>query len=267
MTSQVFVASYSRDFEWLKHCLLSLKKFSVGFLPPVVGVSEREFRMFRILADQIWPEVKIAADGLDGWMPAQIRMMKIDKYCDADHIFLLGSDCMVSSEFRPEPFFRQDKPVMLYNTYDHLLPHAPGVMPWKRGTERVLGFESGIESMRRVPTVHPRGLYEPMRRHVEAIHHMPFEQYIEHGEKIGGGTSETNILGSFAWRYMHDIYEWVNLDNCYDTEMPKHSNPVLQFWSKAANGMDSPSDRDMRYSGGSTLGKTPRQLFAEILGS
>ena len=35
---QALIISYRPDFYWLAHCLASLKKFSVGFMPPVVCV-------------------------------------------------------------------------------------------------------------------------------------------------------------------------------------------------------------------------------------
>ena len=39
---QVLIISYLPDFQWLPHCLASLRKFSVGFLPPVVCVPEQD---------------------------------------------------------------------------------------------------------------------------------------------------------------------------------------------------------------------------------
>lgn len=265
---QCFIASYPKDREWLHYCLLSLKKFSTGFLPPVVGVTAADYDMFRAIADATYPETTVVAYGDPGWMPAQVRMQRADQFCpDADFIFLLGSDCLAVSEFRASDFFRDGKPVMLYSTFSALLKTSPAVAAWKKGTERVLGFKVPNESMRRVPTIHPRGLYAPMRAHVESVHGMPFDKYIPIGETRGGGTSETNILGGFAWEKMRDIYHWVCIDDA-ETKKREHIDwpcPILQFWSHGS--LDRKCERDMSHFGVTTLGKPCRQIITEVLAS
>lgn len=266
MKAQVFIASYAKDAVWLRHSLLSLKKFSVGFLPPVVCVSQADLAQFQQIAAETFPEAEIKVYDGNAFMRAQIAMMRADELCpDADYIFLFGSDCFVTDTFTPEPFFDSGRPVMLYNTYTHLLQHHVGVMPWKRGTERVLGFPTPLETMRRIPLQYDRRNYAPMRAHVEKVHGMGFDDYIYSADKIHKNTSESNILGSYAYEFMPELYSWWNMDNNYNESMTRWPSPVIQFWSHA--GIDAKCDRDYRYGDGkTTLGKTARTVFKEVLG-
>ncbi len=266
MTHALFTASYRGDAVWYEYSLRSMKKFCHGFLPPVVCVGSEDADQFQEIVDRNYPEARVAILDGTGVERAQIAMMRIDEMCpDADYLWLMGSDCIVGSEMTPEPFFENGKPVMLYNTFDHLLKFAPGVAPWKRGTERILQMEVPVETMRRVPTIATPEMYRRVRAHVERAHRKPFDRFIIDNHRINRDTSETNILGGYAWQYMRETFEWENMDQAYEECMSKYPNPVLQFWSHG--GLDKPCDRDMKYSGGSTLGKTPRQLFSELLGT
>jgi len=267
-SSQVFIASFWKDVEWLRHNLITLKKFSEGFLPPVVCVTVQDYPIFKDVVAQSYPGAILATHNGVGFMGAQVAMMMCDIYCpDADYIFLLGSDCMAVDKFTPAPFFDESGlPVMLYNTFDHLLKFHPGVMPWKTGTERVLGFECPVETMRRIPIVYPRELYAHVRSHIERLHGQTFSEYIHEADRPRGDTSESNILGGYAHRFMPHLFRWWNMDENYNESVARWPSSILQFWSKAANGMDSPCDRDFKYSGGTTLGKTPRQVFKEVMG-
>ncbi len=266
MTHQIFTASYHGDAQWYRFSLQSMKKFCVGFLPPVVCVSKADEAQFRAICDEVYPETTVAVLDGSGVSRAQVAMLRVDEMCpSADILWLMGSDCTVSSEMRPEPFLHTDgRPVMLYNTYHHLLQHAPGVMPWKIGTERILGFKTPVESMRRVPTLATPELYRRTREHIEKLHGKLFDKFIVEDYKQHKNTSETNIIGSYAWEFMRDAFHWENMDHRYEEVMRKYPNPVLQWWSHA--GVDAVCDRDMKYPGGSTLRKRPRQVIKEILG-
>lgn len=265
-THQVLIASYCKDAEWLKYNLISLKKFSKGFLPPVVAVSAEDYDLFRKIADEHHPEAQIKIWDGTGFIRAQCAMMSGDILCpDADYVFLLGSDCLAFETFTPEPYFDENGlPVMLYNTYEHLLNYHPAVMPWKKGTERALGFDCPIESMRRLPLLYPKSLYKPVRDYIETVHNMPFQDYMYSSEVKFGGNSESNILGSFAYRFMPEIYRWEKLDDEYQKTVDRWPNAVWQLWSHG--GLDRPCDQRYSYKGGTVFGITPRQLIREVLG-
>jgi len=265
--AQIFVASYWRDADWFTCSLASMRKYCEGFLPPMVCVSLADYHQFAGICRDIWPEAQVKVLDGRGMDRAQLAMLHCDEMCpEADFIFLMGSDCIVGSKWTPGPFFKDGNPVMLYNSYAHLKIHHPATIPWKASTERILGFHhTPIETMRRVPTVATPELYRRVRQHVEAYHKKPFDQVIVENCQRHRDTSETNILGSYAWEYMRDTFHWVNLDEpgAYPRSLIEFPNPVLQMWSRG--GLDRPTDLNVPYIGGMTGGKTPRTLIREVL--
>lgn len=262
---QCFTASYHGDSEWYRLSLMSMKKFCVGFLPPVVCVSKSDESMFQKIRDEVYPDAIVAVLDGDGVARAQVSMLSCDLFCpEADWIVLMGSDCIVGSEMRPEVYFQDGKPVMLYNSYAHLLRHHAGVAGWKTGTERILRMKVEFEYMRRVPTLYSPEIYRATRTHIEKIHKAPFGKFITDQQNKFKDVSEANILGAYAWEHFKDAYVFENMDNRYDELMAKYPNPSLQFWSRA--GVDHPCDQHYKYVGGDTFGKTPRKVIKEILG-
>lgn len=276
MNHQVLIASYKKDFVWLRPNLLSLRKHMKGFLHPVISVSSEDAAEARELVANVYPQCKVCVvngrPGL-GNLRAQVSMMCGDLLCEeADYVWLVGSDCVVSGEFTPEPFFRNGRPVMLINTYEELLKVAPGILPWQLGTEAAVGFQPVYEYMRRLPLMYPRALFPAVRRHIESLHGKKFEDYVydigayaqKSNRSDAANFSESNVMGAFAHRFMPEAYEWVCLDEDYAGEMAKLPNPMIQFWSHG--GMEHPMDGDFAYGEGKrTLGKTPREVIREIL--
>jgi hypothetical protein len=280
MNHQILIASYSKDFIWLGPCLASLNKFCNGFLPPVISVAPDDAEGANELVNRFYPEATVVVHcdergKAKGNLRAQMSMMHGDRLCRAaDYIWLVGSDCIVHKEFSPEPFFRDGKPVMLINTYEHLLKYVPRacIQPWQQGVEWALGFSPSYEYMRRLPLMYPRDLFIATRFAVENRHGVPFEDFVYNGStKVFNGDrpersdasnfSESNLLGAYAHKYTPDMFEWVDLDN-QPNPIP---NPMIQFWSHG--GLDKECDIRFDYSGGNTFGKVPRAVITEILGA
>ena len=275
-THQVLIASYSKDFVWLGPCLASLKKFSVGFLPPVISVSPDDAEGVKEVVNRNFPEATFVIHcdergKTKGNLRAQLSMMSGDRLCpQADYIWLVGSDCIVSSEFKPEPFFSGDKPVMLMNSYGHLLKFVPAacILPWQLGVEKALGFSPNYEYMRRLPLMYPKRLFGFAREAVCARHACEFTDYVydvhsktDNGERSDSSNfSESNLLGAYAHKFEPEMFEWRCLDDAYNT-IP---NPMIQFWSHG--GLDFACDCRFDYPGGHTFGKTPREIITDILG-
>lgn len=275
MTHQVLIASYKKDFPWLAVNLRSLYRHMKGFLPPVISVSYEDSADARAIAAREYPGAEVwVVDGRPGLgnLRAQVSMMMGDVLCArAEYIWLVGSDCVVSGAFTPEPFFRNGKPVMLTNSYEELLKYAPGIEPWRKGTEAALGWTPEFEFMRRLPLMYPRSLFPRVRGHVSNQHQMPFEDYVygvgayaqTSNRSDAANFSESNVMGAFAYRYMRDDYEWVNLDRAFAEEMATLPNPMIQFWSHG--GFDTVADIDFKYANGkSTFGKTPREVLRDL---
>lgn len=268
MKHQVLIASYAKDFPWLIHCLASLKKFSSGFLHPVVVTTFDDWAGARAIADQSYPEVEVKVyDGAagQGFMRAQTVMCAGDIFCpEADHTWLLGSDCVVTAPFRPEPYFEDGKPVMLYSQYAEIEKHHPQAMPWRAGTTRAIGRQPEHEFMRRLPLIYPKGLFAPMRRHIESRHSCTFQKYMAlRGAAHPFDSSESNWLGAFAWDFMPHVYTWAEITD-WEMISKKYPNVVLQLWSHG--GLDGKCDHGFILpSGRNTAGLTPRSIINEVV--
>lgn len=264
MKNQVFITSYAKDFKWLEHCLFSLIKFGVNWLPPVVCVSAADLAAAQTLVDRVVPgQVEVVVKDGYGFMRAQVAMMEADQYCpEADNIFLVGSDCIAYAELDPSMYCDDHgRPVVLFTPREVVEVHIRQCMPWLIGTERVLGVAPKGEFMRRLPSVFPRSIFAPMREEVELLHGDKFEEYIIKGNVAKHDTSEANILGCFAYEYMHDTCCWVNTST---DDFSVWKTALLQMWSHG--GLDLPMDACSTLPDGtSTVGRKPREVIAQIL--
>jgi hypothetical protein len=269
MKNQVIVCSYKKDFCWLIHMLASLKRFSAGFLHPVVCVAPEDFSAATEITRQSYPEavIKVTSGRYgQGFMRAQIAMMKADILCEeADNIFFLGSDCLAFDELSPEPYLDSSgRPAVLYSSYSIMSQCHADTIPWQAGVNRVLGFKPEYEFMRRLPSVFPRSIFEPMRSYVEKLHRMDFENYIYSADD--GKTSEANILGAFAFKFMRDTCLFIDVADAglYGSQVNNWPSTILQMWSHG--GLDWPMNANVTLKNGSkTVGRTPRSVINEVL--
>ena len=270
MKNQILICSYAKDFEWLMFCLESLNKYAKGFLPPVVCVAQEDVTGARITIEQFCPDAILKVfDGKpgQGFMRAQIAMMRGDELCpDADNIFFLGSDCIATDTFEPGPYLAPDgRPAVLYTLYPTLKDCHADALPWKAGVERVLQIIPPAEYMRRLPSVFPRTIFAPMRAMVSKIHNRPFDEYIYLGDLPYRDTSEANILGAYAHRFMPETCLWVDIatQGLYGCQVNGWPTVIAQFWSHG--GLDRPVDCCFEYRGKSVVGRTARDIINEIL--
>lgn len=270
-THQILIASYSRDFPWLEPNLKALRKFSDGFLPPVISVDGQDMFGAQKIVEKCYPGARVVQkDGRrgQGFMRAQISMMQGDLFCpDADFVYLVGSDCIPWTRLAPEYYFHNGKPAMIYNSRAYFeAANAGHPIQWMDSTSQILGFPVNGEYMRRLPIVYPKELFKPVRDHVVVTHGIEFEEYIYRRNAQGGPVSESNILGAFAWERMHDLYSWLHADGNPEYTAYRSSHPdLIQFWSHG--GLDRPAEAAVNYSHGNTHGKTPREVMRDILGN
>lgn len=271
MRHQIFIASYRKDFEWLVPCLKTLRKFAHGFLPTVICVDSLDYPEAVEFCKKADPDCLVKIKDGEGFMRAQVGMMQADIYCpNADVIYLIGSDCLALRDFTPEMYCPNGRPGVLMNSYEKLAEAHSACLQWRRGTERVLGFVPPFEYMRRLPSVFPASIFAPMRLHVEELRGKPFERYIIDANKPRGDTSEANILGAFAHKFMPDTCEFLDIDNVEWVA----GNPIGwpsaigQNWSHG--GLDRPSDACFEYTVNGArrvaTGRTPRSIIADLLG-
>ena len=273
-TCQVLIISYLPDFQWLPHCLASLRKFSAGFMSPVVCVPEQDETACRKITHYTYPEAHVMTRAfLPGHEKArsQIAFMMADLYCpNAQFIFKIDSDCITTAEFRPEPYFSAGKPVMWYATYASLYAAWPGPTPpphqkWQIGTERILGFAVPNEYTCRVPYVYPRATFPALREHVEALHHKSFSSCLTDFDAAYHDVGDCNLLGAFAHRCMPEAYEWVDTSEGRRADADrKWKNCVGWFWSWG--GLDAQGCPHSYIPGRDLTNRTPRQVIKEIVG-
>lgn len=278
MKAQIFISSYKNDFEWLKYALVSIQKFSSGFLAPVVNVPQEDFgdalEYFAGLQAFFTARSTVIGDKRRQFLSAQIAMMEADKYClDAEYIFQIGSDTMFCGSFTPEMYFTQGAdgmyPVMCYAPYHNLKICHPDSLCWKPGTERVMGAPTRLEFMRRLPLVYRPQTLKGLRNFVVATHWgATFQEAITKLDDLDN-ISEANLIGSYAYTHEWGYYDWVNV-GCEEVSRKKllgFPNPVVQFWSHG--GLDRPMPEDIYPEGilaGQNLkGRTPRSVIDEVL--
>lgn len=264
MQHQPLVASYRRDLDWCYHLLTSLKLNATGFLPPVVVVpsDDREIFEQRVLKDL--PNTILRTSDVPRscesftWcrmMRAQVVMMSGDIHCpDADVVWLFGSDCFVHDRLSPEDGIVNGKPIMPFSTYAEIGRHHAAALCWQQGTATALGFTPANEFMRRLPLLYPRELYPAVRAYISNRHGGPFEETVY---RLGSqkNFSESNVLGAYAWEYMHDLYEWFLVDGWeYGKFATRFPSKTIQFWSHG--GMDLACDQHHQFHG-----QTPRQVM------
>lgn len=255
MKTQVLVVSYLKDKPWLVHCLKSIAKFASGFSGTKVLVPMDEAQHFvGILREELDPFFTLAtynrAQNPRLWHLDHQRMKcRADEVCpDADFILHTDSDCIFTEPVTPEDYFVDGKPVMWIQSYDSL----PKDFPWKPVVDACMGGDNKFETMRRHGAVHYRALYKDLRDHIEATHHVPFDEFVlSRKPDFPWGWTEFNMLGVMAlspkWR---DKYHIVDLKD----GVPK--NKILQMWSH------SPEDKPQSTPFGFNL--TPKEIYDKL---
>lgn len=265
MTHQILIASYPKDFPWLRQCLRSIAKFQgPEFLRPVVAVLPQHSEELRAQTEQ-FDIVRASYQGPAKYpnLGAQWAMFSADLFCTGDFVWLVGSDCIFTRPIDTAPFFRDGKPIMLHNSYA-----AIGMTGcnWQQGVHEALGIYPECEFMRRLPLVYPRSIFKAARSHIETQKGVPFAQWPFQDKNVSM-FSESNVLGAYAYHYDRDLFSWELLDdpsNPYRRDNNGAPLPMVQFWSHG--GFDRVCDGGAEYPGGNTHGKTPRQVITEIFG-
>lgn len=258
MTHSIFVVSYVKDSIWVPWLLKSITKFCTGWDEIVIAIPKQDkpaFDGFGLTREKL---VTFDEDGRDPFICHQMIKCLADTYCTGDYVTHIDSDCVWIAPSTPETYFKDGKPIIPYTPYDTLnekVSKWPGLSPWRWCTQKVLGFDCPIETMRRHPFVYHRSLYSEFRKHVHEKHGITFEEYIRpikrHMLNPAESFSEFNALGSFANYAAPDEYVFMNT---HTEQLPP--NNVSQSWSHG--GLDWRKDSDP------FVGKSAREIFKEL---
>lgn len=286
MKHQILIASYRRDFVWLKYCLQSLAMYATGFEKPVVALPGDDVDFFTQRVDPAGNLADVKLFEGPGFGRAQAAMMSGDLLCpEVDYVWLLGSDCLATRAFSPADYSDDTgRPIMLWNSWAHMEKHSKETLFWRDGVRAYTGLEPTGEFMRRLPLAYPKELFHQTRRVVlencdPSWKDMPcgfdlcakrtviaaeFNRICFDRVNRCRNFSESNILGEVGYRFFNDRWTWVNIDTgCPPDAKGLPANvrpwpialPIVQHWSHG--GIDRPRDQD---------GRTPRSVIAEALG-
>ncbi len=222
MTCDILIKSCARDARWLPRLFRGLVRFASGFRDVVVLFPEDE----RSAIDGMGltrERVILTRENGDRYVFQQLCKLNADRYTDADFVFHVDSDCVLTGPASPETYFTDKLPQMLHTPYAAL--EGSGATGWRAGTERTMERPVPLEFMRRLPLVYPREAYGRFRSFVERTHSTAFEDFVMRPPP-GAMPSEFNWLGAYCWFFMHDRFHWIDT-----LTEPLPPNPLRQFWS------------------------------------
>lgn len=217
LTTDIFIKTYEKDFEWCDYCVRSIAKYASGFdlvnivspvMPPFLSKFTAMYRMK--------PEY-----GENGYLSQEVFKLKSDEFTDADYILFMDSDTQFVRSVTPETFFKDGKIVWM------ITPYSETKAPWKPITEKFLKMPVEYETMRRHPIVVPRWVLAEVRDFCQKTHNMSIEEYVM--SQPAHEFSEFNVLGAYAYHFHRDRFYWVDTSKVPESEWPILT--VNQEWS------------------------------------
>lgn len=228
MTTSIFIRSYRADRFWLEYCLRSLQKFASGFVETIVALpigDEPHFDNYDFRgAKVVWVQDPECAS----YIAQQVSKVEADIHCKGGNILFLDSDCFVRSEFRPEMFMRNGRPVQLLRHWDLL--EDSNAKEWKSITETLIGFTPIFESMACLPLIYDRRTLMLMQEYIWSTHKMPLRELVKSVKAM----SEFNALGALAHRFHPFLYHF----EIANPETDGYPRIVTQQWSYKEGGVD-----------------------------
>ncbi len=210
MTTDIFIRSYKKDFDWLKYCLMSIEKFVSGHRKIIISVPAEDLQ--HLDCSQIkgcvisWVPVCE-----NGYIDQQINKLCAYKLTDADNILFVDSDCYFIKPTNVSEYFISGLPILMKTRYESV----GDAICWKKPTEEILGCEVLFEYMRRLPMLLKRNTLQKFD-----------EKYNSLALANRKSLSEFNLLGAFAEG--NQIGEYYVIDTEKD---PYPIAPAVQGWS------------------------------------
>jgi hypothetical protein len=213
----LLVRSYWKDLEWLGYCLASIRRYCRGFRQTIVVVPKSSVPWLRRSGLQDGAEERgirfvFCRDYPDDYLGQQVTKLLADMFTDAAYICHVDSDCVFQRPITPGDLIEHGRPMVFTRAGRELGRHDP----WRKPTERFLGWPVGKDFMQRPPFLYPRWLYEELRDHAMATHGVDVETYIK--AQPVRGFSEYNTLGAFAWHRHRTRFAWIDITDAMATE-------------------------------------------------
>lgn len=231
MTTDILIVSVGKHFNYLKYCLRSIAKFASGFGQVRLVVPGVDFEAAVNLVRENCPTAHVTCGDEwpgKGFLWHEYIVTTAPEHCPgADFILHMDSDCVFTEPVKPEDYFIEGKPILMYASFDWLVPQQGNLLNWKVAAQNALGFEVTQETMRRHPAVHYRKTYAKTKDCIEDHHDTSLAAYImQQKESFPQSYAEFPTLGAVAWKFFPRDYFW------WDQEINGFPRPkLMQAWS------------------------------------
>lgn len=212
MTVDIYLRSYPGDYNWLPYLFVSIRKYVTGFRRLVITHPEDVPGPVPTNAFPI-TVIPVPREHRNDYIGQQLSKLQAHKHTDANYILYVDSDVVFS-----RPCNALDMAWSSYSVLGAPWETVGDAQCWRESTERLLGFATTHETMRRLPVVYERELVESCWDHL--------------ADRNGNSLftvdrmSEFNLLGNYAAH----VAQWTLEDVTHpDSWLPP---PVArQFWS------------------------------------
>jgi hypothetical protein len=233
MSTSLFIRSYRGDFEWLRYCVRSIRKFVAGFESLVLVIPDADRDLLPADVAALIDRLHFRTEQTHGYVDQQITKLRAHYYTTSQRILFVDSDCVFLQPCTVDDFTRDGKPLLLKTAYevfrryeietgnrqDKMAVLMRNCLNWKKVTENIVGFPVEFEYMRRVPIMHLKDtlIYIGIQ----------YPNLINEAVRLRDNSfSEFNIMGAIAEKYFADRYVFS------DTETePLPPKCCEQYWS------------------------------------
>ncbi len=230
----IFVVTHAKDVDFLRYCLLSIKKYATGFTGVTVAVPIHELGAFA-WAGKLAVIIPFDQPEGKGMMAHEIQKCRADEYCpDAEFVLHMDADCMMFRPTNPTAYIREGKALSVFEPYAIIT--NPNRHIWRKCVEAATGLVPDIDPMVRHPQVHPIGVYKATRQMVEDYTGKAFDEYVLgcRGE-FPQGFAEFPTLSAVGAHLMPWLYEMEEYDHAADAKMVGQDAGSFQYAYKRAS--------------------------------
>jgi hypothetical protein len=242
----IFIKTYHGDFIWLEYCLKSVKKYAKGFRNIIVVSDNDEnlipdsiidilpIKLFYTDVPKIIPKNCVQSTG---YLWQQIIKLSWVDYTDADAVFVLDSDEMLSKELNPSSLITEDgKFRWFYRNWEF----SRDAIVWKEPTKKILNIEPQYEAMCEPGFVLERNTTEKFIEYITKIHSANTIWHSFFNADIIC-FSEYNAYGSYVYNFDNDE-KYFKIINGEDKTL--YNCSIIKSWSWGGLSEEDKEKRD-----------------------
>jgi hypothetical protein len=234
----VFIRSYNKDADWLDLCLRAYIRFCSGYNNIIVTAGKNWNVVQEVCGRYDIPFTRDDSNHINnGYVGQQFSKLTAHRHLDNDYILFVDSDCTFFDHNDPSVWFKNEKPIMLYDRWEDL----GGEVPWKEVTRRVVGYEPSYEFMRSLPLLYPREVLVEFEKFIQTTHDKDILTFMKdisdhqgYGRNSTESISEFNALGAYSFKHHHEKFHWVrgNSEEAKALKVRKGTRICGQSWSR-----------------------------------